>query len=255
MSKEPESPPEMAPGIARDDPMIAAEWALGLLEGKELLAARGKQAIDPDFAWRKEWWDNWFAPLADEIAPAEPSGEVWQKIAATLAAPAQPAAEVVVLQARVKRWQWISAATAAAAAIAVMVGVLGTGIAPLPAPSATAPALASAPLVAAVPVGDGGLRVDVTFIPESGRLLVSAIGLAADGVHDHELWLAAPGGGAARSLGVIAPGIVRSAQLPAEVARELAAGSALVITREPLGGKQEGAAAGPVVAKGAFAPV
>lgn len=252
MSSDTATPPEMEPQITRDDPMIAAEWALGLLEGEELLAARGKHAIDPDFAWRKEWWDNWFVPLSDEIAPAEPSGAVWQRIAATLDAPAQPAAEVVHLQARVKRWQWISAAASAAAAIAVMVSVLGMGSAPAPVPSATAPAAPSAPLVAAVPVGDDGLRVDVTFIPESRRLLVSAIGLAADGVHDHELWLASPDGNAARSLGVVAPGSVRSAQLPADVARDLAAGSALVLTREPLGGKPAGAEAGPVVAKGAF---
>ena len=57
--------------IKRDDPMIAAEWALGLLEGEELLDARGKYASDPDFAWRKQWWDNWFAPLTDEVAGAE----------------------------------------------------------------------------------------------------------------------------------------------------------------------------------------
>ena len=34
----------------RDDPMRAAEYALGLLEGEELLAARGKLATDADFA-------------------------------------------------------------------------------------------------------------------------------------------------------------------------------------------------------------
>jgi anti-sigma-K factor RskA len=44
---------ENTPEVTRDDPMIAAEWALGLLEGEELLAARGKYATDPDFAWRK----------------------------------------------------------------------------------------------------------------------------------------------------------------------------------------------------------
>ncbi|MFM7376618.1 MAG: hypothetical protein ACKO1O_00565, partial [Erythrobacter sp.] len=67
-------PPE--DGVTRDDPMIAAEWALGLLEGEELLAARGKYATDPDFTWRKEWWDDWFAPLSDAIPGAEPGEHV-----------------------------------------------------------------------------------------------------------------------------------------------------------------------------------
>ncbi|HEY6965616.1 MAG TPA: hypothetical protein VI407_10400, partial [Erythrobacter sp.] len=73
-------------GVTRDDPMIAAEWALGLLEGEELLAARGKYATDPDFAWRKEWWDGWFAPLSDAMPGAEPGAHVWDGIAARVTA-------------------------------------------------------------------------------------------------------------------------------------------------------------------------
>ena len=107
----PEEPPE--PEVTRDDPMIAAEWALGLLEGEELLAARGKFASDPAFAWRKEWWDNWFAPWTDEMAGgAEPGVHVWEGIAARVAP--QPVAsgasgngggEVIALRARLRRWQ------------------------------------------------------------------------------------------------------------------------------------------------------
>ncbi|MFN3989760.1 MAG: anti-sigma factor domain-containing protein [Erythrobacter sp.] len=235
--------------VPRDDPLIAAEWSLGLLEGDELLAARGKHAIDPDFAWRKEWWDNWFAPLADEIAPAEPGPHVWQRIAATINAPAPLAPEVITLKARVKRWQIVSGLTSVAAAIALMVSIFGPAATPPPAP---APA---APLVANVTIGDGPLRLDVTYLPASEQMLVSAIGLTADGVHDHELWLVPQGGGALQSLGVIAPGEVRAMSLAPEIARNLGDGAQLVLTREPLGGKPAGAAAGPVVARGALQPV
>jgi anti-sigma-K factor RskA len=234
--------------IARDDPLIAAEWSLGLLEGEELLAARGKHAIDPDFAWRKEWWDNWFAPLADEISPAEPTPQVWERIASAINTPAPVSAEIVTLQARVKRWQIVAVLTSAAAAIALMVSVFGPA-----APSA--PTGMSPPLVASVPIGDDGLRLDVTYLPATEQMLVSAGGLTADGVHDHELWLVPDDGGALQSLGVIAPGEVQSMVLPAEVARNLGTGTALVLTREPLGGKPAEAEAGPVVARGAFAPV
>ena len=235
----------------RDDPLIAAEWSLGLLEGEELLAARARHAVEPDFAWRKEWWDNWFAPLADEIAPAEPSPQVWERIATTLSAPAPGVAEVVALKARVKRWQIVSALASAAAAVALMVSVFGAG----EPRRAETPALAAAPLVATVPIGDGALRLDVTYIPASQQMLVSAGGLTADGVHDHELWLVPGDGGALQSLGVIAPGEVRAVALPADITRNVKGGAQILLTREPLGGKPADAEAGPVVARGTFAPV
>lgn len=243
MSDKPEN------NIERDDPLIAAEWSLGLLEGEELLAARGKHAIDPDFAWRKEWWDNWFAPLADEMPVAEPGAQVWEQIASTINKPAPVPAEVITLQGRVRRWQIVASLTSAAAAIALMVGVFAPPSAP------PAPATLTSPLVASVPIGDAGLRLEVTYLPASEQMLVSAAGLAADGVHDHELWLVPGDGGALQSLGVIAPGEVQSMVLPADIARNLGDGTDVVLTREPLGGKPEGVAAGPVVARGAFAPV
>ena len=249
--------------------MIAAEYALGLLEGEELLAARGKLARDEDFAWRKEWWDGWFAPLTDDMAGAEPSPEVWKQIEARMnqqrAAQAEAelaggggsASNVIDLQSRVRRWQWTAALTSAAAAVMLAVLIFSPGTGPAPTPGATdTPTFAAAdPLVAQVPIGDTGLRLDVTYIPESDRMLVAAIGLTPDGVHDHELWLVPDDGGALQSLGVVTPGEVRSMELPADIVRNLHSGVGLVLTREPIGGKPEGEDAGPVVAEGSFSQV
>jgi len=250
--------------VPRDDPLIAAEWALGLLEGEELLAARGKYATDPQFAWRKDWWDNWFAPWTDAMAgAAEPGDHVWDAIAARVAAqgsagnaPGQAAeAEVVALRARVRRWQWVAGFSSMAAAVALAVMVFAPGGTPR-APGEDVPVqIAAAPLVATVPIGDTGLRLDVTYIPESEKMLIAAIGLTPDGVHDHELWLVPADGSAAKSLGVVVPGEVRSMAVPDAITAELRDGSQLVLTREPLGGKPEGRAAGPVVAEGAFTRV
>lgn len=249
--------------VKRDDPMIAAEWALGLLEGEELLAARGKYATDPDFAWRKEWWDDWFAPLTDAIPGAEPGAHVWDEIAARVAAKTHAAStpsdqagdqvNVIALQARVRRWQWVAGISSIAAAVALALFLsspLGAPVAP-----PTQVAVAEAPLVATVPIGETGLRLDVTYIPESEKMLVAAIGLSADGVHDHELWLVPADGSAVQSLGVVAPGEVRSMVLPDAVAAKVDDGARLMLTREPLGGKPDGVDAGPVVAKGAFTHV
>lgn len=252
---------ENAPEVERDDPMIAAEWSLGLLEGEELLAARGKFATDPQFAWRKGWWDDWFAPLTDAIPGAEPGDHVWDGIAARLAAqqPAAPAAaavdtgNIVALETKVKRWQWVAALSSAAAAVAL------AWVALTPAQFAVAPQpverVAAAPMIATIPIGETGLRLDVTYIPESERMVVAAIGLTPDGVHDHELWLVPADGTPLQSLGVVEPGAVRSMTLPAAAVAKLGDGAALVLTREPIGGKPEGQDAGPVVAKGAFTRV
>jgi anti-sigma-K factor RskA len=266
MSGPEQTPPETPESdVSRDDPVIAAEWALGLLEGEELLAARGKYASDPSFAWRKEWWDNWFAPWTDEMAGGvEPGDHVWQGIAArvttgTTGADAPPVAaigEVVELKTRLRRWQWVAGLASAAAAIALAVLAFAPGNAPVTAPSALPAQIAAAePLVATVPIGDTGLRLDVTYIPESDRMLVAAIGLTPDGVHDHELWLVPSDGSAAKSLGVVKPGTVRSMVLPEDVVAQLHNGSRVLLTREPIGGKPAGKDAGPVVAEGAFTQV
>jgi anti-sigma-K factor RskA len=253
---------ETGPEMTRDDPMIAAEWALGLLEGEELLAARGKHATDPQFAWRKAWWDNWFAPLTDAMPGAEPGDHVWDGIAARIAAQQAPAAasagladttNVVALEAKVRRWQWVAGLSSAAAAVALAwVAITPAAVPVAPQPAET---LAAAPLVATVPIGETGLRLDVTYIPESDRMVVAAIGLTPDGVHDHELWLVPADGTPLQSLGVVEPGAVRSMTLPEAAAAKLGNGASLVLTREPIGGKPEGRDAGPVVAKGAFSPV
>jgi anti-sigma-K factor RskA len=257
----PENRPE--DGVTRDDPMIAAEWALGLLEGEELLAARGKYATDPQFAWRKEWWDDWFVPLSDAMPGAEPGEHVWDGIAArinaptTAAEPAVPAAaataNVVELQARVRRWQWAAGLSSMAAAVALALFAFAPGRSPVEAP--TQVAAATAPMVATVPIGETGLRLDVTYIPDSERMVVAAIGLTPDGVHDHELWLVPKDDGPVQSLGVVKPGEVRSMPLPAAVVAKLGAGSGLLLTREPIGGKPAGQEPGPVVASGYFKTV
>ncbi|WP_285713485.1 anti-sigma factor [Erythrobacter oryzae] len=257
------APEDTGPDVTRDDPMIAAEWALGLLEGEELLAARGKYATDPAFAWRKEWWDDWFAPLSDAIPGAEPGDHVWDGIAARVSAAqavaGTPAGEpvagsnVVALEARVRLWQRVAGLSSIAAA-ALLAWVALT---PSQSPVAPQPAqiAAVAPMVATVPIGETGLRLDVTYIPESERMVVAAIGLTPDGVHDHELWLVPADGTPLQSLGVVKPGEVRSMTLPAAAVAKLGDGASLVLTREPIGGKPKGKDAGPVVAKGAFSRV
>ena len=105
--------------------------------------------------------------------------------------------------------------------------------------------------MANIPIGETPLRLAVTYIPDRTELLVSASGLTADGVHDHELWLVMPQG-APQSLGVVIPGEERRVAVDPAVAAYIGAGAQMVLTREPLGGAPKGGAAGPVVAQGQF---
>ena len=256
--KDPEDP------VMRER-VIAAEYSLGLLEDEELLTAREREATDADFAARREWWDDWFVPLSDDVSGAQPGDHVWNGIAAHLDGRADAGAEagagadnVVLLdmERRVTRWKWTAAITSAAAAVALALFAFGPNSTPV---SQDAPALAvneaAAPLMASIPIGETPLRLGVTFLPGSDEILVSAAGLTADGVHDHELWLVPEDGSAAQSLGVVVPGEERRLNLSDSVAANMGDGVKLVLTREPLGGKPEDQDAGPVVAEGALQQV
>lgn len=220
---------------------LAAELALGLLEGEELLAARGLAASDPSFADLVADWESKLAPLLDEIGALEPGSELWGKIAAAL--DAEPSGgEVIELRRRLRRWQWSAGLSAAAA---LVLAVLAGPILLTP-----RPADVPAPLVATFALPSTEVRLGLTYLPERGDMVVSAAGLAADGVHDHELWLVPPQGKTI-SLGVVVPGESRRVHLPEALAARLGEGVTLALTREPLGGSA-GREPGPVVATTKF---
>ena len=240
------------PEMKRDDPMLAAEYSLGLLEGEELLQARGKCADGGIFTTRKDWWDNWFIPLSDEMDGIAPEPQVWERINSAVSAKARgtdTGADVISLKQRLRNWQ-IAGSTAAAAAVAALALLV---LSPDQASISTPPsAPAQAPLMANIPIGDTQLRISVAYMPDAEEMLVSASGLTADGVHDHELWLVPADGSALQSLGVVVPGEERRIALTEDITGNMGDGVQLVLTREPLGGKPEGVDAGPVVAEGAF---
>lgn len=230
-----------------DTDHLAAEYALGLLDGEELLRARGMQAHDLEFAKAVSRWQEHFAPLLINVPSSAPRADLWDSIEAEISTAPISGANVIPLESQVRRWKMATGLASAAAAILLAFTFLPTQQAPvsaLPAP---------APLAASLPVGDTGLRLGVTYIADRQELLVSAAGLSADGVHDHELWIVTEDG--AESLGVVSPGRVKRTSLDEALAEQLADGADLVLTREPLGGALQGAEAGPVVASGTFTAI
>ncbi|ANU08654.1 anti-sigma factor [Paraurantiacibacter namhicola] len=224
---------------------LAAEYVLGLLDGEALLEARARLVREPAFADSVAWWEDRLAPMLEELGDAEPPADMLQRVLA--AADAQQGGQVIALSRQVRRWRIVSA-LAATAAVVLAVFAFTLPSAPIGTSPATTTPADSAPLVASVPIGDTPLRLGVTYLPDRQEMLVSASGLTADGVHDHELWLVMPDA-PARSLGVVAPGEERRVPVDTQLASAIADGSQLVLTREPLGGAPAGGEAGPVVAQ------
>lgn len=229
------------------DDLLAAEYALGLLEGEELLAARARIAREPTLADAVAKWEQQLAPMLDEVSGAAPSSDLWQQIEGEIDARsnATDGSNVIDLSGQLTRWKWATGISSAAAALALVFLAFSPSGGPAP-----TPATSGAPLVASIPIADTPLRLGVTYLPSSEEMLVSASGLTADGVHDHELWLVPGDGGELQSLGVVVPGAERRVALPGDITRNMTDGARLLLTREPLGGKPANQDAGPVVAEG-----
>jgi len=246
----------------QEDDLLAGEYALGLLEAEDLLAARALEAQNDEFARKVAWWQAQLAPLADRIEGAEPPQAVWRAIEAEIARLSanqgdgeNTIVELERMRKRLRRWKLVAAVSSAAAAVALAFQFIPR--ADQPGQRADQPQMVRAsgePLFGTVPIQGTDLRLDLAYLPERESLIVAAIGLTSDGVHDHELWLV-PEEGELISLGVVKPGEVRAHKLPHEVAVKLADGSKLVLTREPIGGKPPDRSAGPVVADGALKKV
>lgn len=221
-----------------DDNILAAEIALGLLDGGEAEAARRRVAADPALASRVEWWRDRFEALAEERA--EPSASLWPRIDARLPRNDNSAAQV-------RRWR---AGAFAATLVAV---VLGSSLALRPGPAPVAPSVApaAAPLLLASLTGEGGVVATAAYDPATARLTL-VHGTIDTHQHDPELWII-PAGGTALSLGTIDPAHSTTTPARADARRHIGAGATFAITLEQRGGSPTGKAQGPVIASGIIA--
>ena len=240
MTGEPMSP--------EDRDLLAAEYALGALDGDDLARARSLAASHAGFRAEVERWTGRLSPLLDEVAPASPPDALWpkieQRIGAQAAGPPQPGANVVQLRRRVGLWRGLAAgATALAASLALVL------VTQPPRTVAPVQAAAPAPLVAMLGDESRDMKLVASFDPASGRLMVAAASdMPADPGHAHELWMI-PADGKPRSLGTM-PGPKMRAQLPMPMARQFREGVTLAVSVEPMGGSPTGLPTGPVIASG-----
>jgi anti-sigma-K factor RskA len=219
-----------------EDALIAAEYALGVLDGADRFAAQERIARDRAFALLVAEWEERLAPWAAEIEEVAPPPQVWDRIAATLP---QPAPRTGLWQS-LAFWRGLSLAAGALAA-ACMAALIYAGI-------QFGPGTPPEPLVASI---DGGGRhyFVATIDTIRGNIAVSPAAYAVDATRVPELWLI-PADGRPRSLGLLQAERVITIALSRELKALATRDTVLAVSLEPPGGSPTGQPTGPVIGAG-----
>lgn len=227
--------------VPEDDDLIAAEYALGTLDGDERRAADARCLSDGAFKTLVETWELRLSPLSEAAGEAIPPETVWAGILRRIgerghaAAPAG-GAEIVDLARAVRRWKGATALVSALAAC-----------------------------LAAALVVTGALREErpgaptlVAFLQKSGeapaylmqadlrdhRLAVKPIAAVAPAGRSYELWIIDPSIGPPKSLGVL-EAAASARPLPPSIPPDVLARATYAVTEEAPGGSANGAPSGP----------
>ncbi|HVF36908.1 MAG TPA: anti-sigma factor [Sphingomicrobium sp.] len=226
---------------------LAAEYALGLLDGAELMEARGLVAGDAEFARLVEQWEERFEPLFDEYGEAEPPPGLRQRILSALEK--DEGGEVVILRRRLGRWKGMAAAASAiAASLALVVAYDVTRP-----PPASVQTSEGEMMVASLNSPDDQMMMAAAWSPAKKELMLAGA-MPAEAGRSHELWII-PADGKPRSLGVMAGEGLNKMAVAEPMAELFAGGATLAVSLEPRGGSPTGAPTGPVLASGALAKV
>jgi anti-sigma-K factor RskA len=207
--------------LANEHDALAAELALGLLEGQARADALRLQLADPAFAARVTQWEERFAALHDEVQPVEPDARLWDSIAARL----PDDRKIVSLVQRVNLWRM---ATVGSGAVAAALAIVLLTQSPASVPVAGTPQLA----VARIEGVAAGPLVRARYDGDSGAMQLRIEGLVAGDLAP-ELWVI-PAGGAPVSLGQIAPSGTANMTVAAGHRTLVRDGATLAITMEPV---------------------
>ena len=221
--------------------VLAGEFALGLLDADGLALVAMLRQRDARFDAALLAWEARLMPLAEGLAPVEPSPQVWTAIEAALAKP-QATQRGIWESLRFCRFVSLGAAGIAAAALAVVL------LRPMP------PAQ-SAAAVARLNLKDGGAFI-ATAQPGNGEvvMVVSPAGVTVPAGKSDELWLILPGA-QPKALGLLPGDMPVVMHMPASEVGGALSGVTLAVSTEPLGGSPTGIVTGPVIGSAQFTPL
>jgi anti-sigma-K factor RskA len=215
------------------DELLAAEYALGVLDGPERADAERRVARDRAFGDMVAHWQERFSSWAGEIAEVKPPSEVWQRIVAQL--PSQPTPRPSLWQS-LKFWRRFALASGALAAACIGALIYFGNV-------------SREPLLVAALEGNGRHAMVATVDPRNAAVLAVPANLVVTGNRVPELWLIVPGKDP-QAIGLIDVKKPVSLALSPHQLADATTEAALAISLEPPGGSPTGQPTGPVIAVG-----
>ena len=214
---------------------LAAEFALGLLDGAALSEAASRMRSDRAFAAQVNEWQVQFSDLDDEFSEVPAPAGIKRDLSARLFE-AQPS-----LLSRL----WNSAPLwRGVAAFGVMAAVVVSITDPVAPPPSGLP---SAQLVTALYAPGGEVSFITRFDAERAVLRVNRVAGEPDAGRDLELWFAPTPTSAPVSMGVVPEQQIYEIELTPELAAQMTIDAHFGVSMEPEGGSTTGAPSGPVL--------
>jgi anti-sigma-K factor RskA len=209
----------MRNGLTPERDALAAELALGVLEGEERAEAQRLCLADPAFATAVENWRLQLGVLHETIADEPLPSGLWSAIDARL-----NAADNTETVSKLRFWRrsaWASGAVAAALAVVLL----------LPrAPAVRTVVLPPAQSAIAQLNGEAGAILAASYTPQAGQLQIRPVDLP-DSKLSPELWLI-PADGVPRSLGLIGTTGTTRIDVPLALRAYLTDGAVLAVSLE-----------------------
>lgn len=221
---------------------LAAELALGVLEGEERTQAMRLRLSDPDFAAAVQAWSDRLAPLSTAFAEETAPG-VWPAIERRLIAGTDPSVRRALTR-------WRIGAIASSALAASLAAVILLTPAPKPIEIVRAPEHA---VVAQLGASDAPALLVASYDPASGVMRIRAARMPASALAP-ELWVI-PADGVPRSLGLVSAQGVTQVPIAAPHQSMLQDGATLAITMEPRDGAPHQAPSSAPVAAGKISTI
>ncbi|HSL78045.1 MAG TPA: anti-sigma factor, partial [Pseudolabrys sp.] len=160
-----------------EDELLAAEYALGVLDATERATAEQRIARDRGFARQVAAWEQRLVPWAAEIPEMLPPPQVWDRISGAL----PPQAPRAGLWQSLAFWRGLSLAAGALAAACIAALVYFGAFTP------------TEPLVATIE-GGGQRHFVATIDVKRGTVAIVPAAFRADATRVPELWLIPPDG-------------------------------------------------------------
>ncbi len=217
---------------------VAAELALGVLDGDERAVALRRMIAEPAFAREVEQWRDHFAMLFAGVAEVPSPDRVWPRVEDQIGG----ARSVSPMRARNP---WKPAALAASVAALAMTAVAFRPVASVP--------VASAPMIAAMALTDTNASQPALYDADAGMVKMPGPMPIPEG-RSAQLWVI-EGDRAPKALGTFHSAGPGSYVAEAKIGATITPGTKLAITIEPMGGSPTGKPTGAVIASGMLSKV